>query len=330
MRRFVHIRVWGRWALTAFFLAAHVGILTIPARPAEANDAGTWRTKAPTGLARQEVSFARVGQRFYLGWGGTTLQGYNPLRDQWRTVALMPDALNHIQSVTLDGQIYSIGGLRLTKGKTKPSVGTVWIFDPSSGAFSSGAPMPAGRERGAGAVAVWDGKIYYFGGLHDGVAEPWVDVYDPVADTWASLPDMPRARDHFQSAVIGGTLYAIGGRQGDPLSPFGYNDAYSFATGRWTTGLAELPTPRGGYAAAVIQGHVLVIGGESGGQALTVTEAYDPNSNTWTTLADMKTARHGIQAVVWRGQVFVSSGGTRGGGGAPTDTTEAFTPPPQL
>ena len=184
-----------------------------------------------------------------------------------------------------------------------------------------------GRERGAGAAAVWHGKIYYFGGLQAGIAEPWVDVYDPVADAWASLPDMPRARDHFQSAIVGDTMYAIGGRQGDPLSPFGYNDAYDFTSGTWTTGLAELPTPRGGYAEAVVQGHVLVIGGEAGGQALGTVEAYDPISNTWTRLADMPTERHGIQAVVRHRQVFVAAGGARGDGGAPTDVTEVFTPP---
>lgn len=291
---------------------------------------GTWRSRAPTGLPRAEASFSRVGDRFYLAWGGTAHQVYNPRRDRWRSLATLPDELDHIQSVTLHGSIYSIGGLRRVPGRPKPSVGTVWIYDPSTDTFSSGPPMPVGRERGAGGVVAWRGKIYYFGGLHDGVATPWVDVYDPGAtvDPWTSLPDMPRARDHFQAAVVGGRMYAIGGRQGDPLSPFGANDAYDLATGTWTTGLAELPTPRGGYAAAVVQGRIVIMGGEGAGLAYPSVEAYDPASNTWATLADMPTARHGIQAVVWHGLAFIAAGGTRSGGGAPTDVHEVLTPPP--
>ena len=290
---------------------------------------GSWRARAPSGLARAEVAFARVGDRFYLAWGGSAQQVYNPRRDRWRSLATPPDDLDHIQSVTLDGSVYSIGGLRRVSGRPKPSVGSVWIYDPSTDTFTSGVPMPAGRERGAGGVAVWRGRIYYFGGLHDGVATPWVDVYDPAAptDPWTSLPDMPRARDHFHAAVVGGRMYAIGGRQGDRLTPFGFNDAYGFATGTWTTGLAELPTPRGGYASAVVQGRILIIGGEGAGLAYPTVEAYDPASDTWMTLADMPTARHGIQAVRWHRRVFVADGGALSGGGAPTDVTEVFTPP---
>ena len=288
---------------------------------------GSWQTAAPTGLARAEVSFSRVGDRFYLAGGGTAHQMYNPRRDRWRSLAASPDDLDHIQSVTLHGRIYSIGGLRRVPGHPKPSVGTVSIYDPSTDTFSTGEPMPAGRERGAGGVAVWQGRIYYFGGLHDGVAKPWVDVYDPASDGWTSLPDMPRARDHFQAAVVDGRMYAIGGRQGDRLHPFGFNDAYDFATGSWTTGLAELPTARGGYASAVVQGHILIVGGEGDDLAYPTLEAYDPTSDTWTTLADMPTARHGIQAVVWHRRVFITDGGTQSGGTAPADVTEVYTPP---
>jgi large repetitive protein len=290
---------------------------------------GVWRQRAPSGLARQEVSYARVGDRFVLAWGGgSAQQAYNPLRDRWRTVAAMPADLNHIQMVSVRGELYSIGGLVVQPGQPKPSSGSVWIYDPAADSFESGTPMPAGRERGAGGVAVWNGKLYYFGGLHDGVAVPWVDVYDPALDTWTSLPDMPRARDHFHAAVVGDTMYAIGGRAGDRRAPFGYNDAYDFATGTWTTGLAALPTPRGGYAGAVVRGHILVIGGEGAApDTFHTVEAYDPATDSWTTLADMPTARHGIQAVTWRRKVFVADGGTLPGGSAPTDVQEVFTPP---
>ena len=65
------------------------------------------------------------------------------------------------------------------------------------------------------------------------------DVYDPVAKTWSALPNMPRARDHFQAAVVGNKFYAIGGRKGgDPgffnevIAPI---DVYDFTAGTWST-----------------------------------------------------------------------------------------------
>lgn len=57
----------------------------------------------------------------------------------------------------------------------------------------------------------------------------------------------------------------------------------------WRT-RASMPTPRLEAGAAVINGKVYVVGGFSG-SALTTTEAYDPATDTWTTRADMPTAR---------------------------------------
>jgi hypothetical protein len=294
--------------------------------PVERGAGGSWAPRAPTGLPRTEVGYARVGSRFYLGWGGTLHQRYNPARDRWRTLAPMPQALNHIQTVTFGGRTYAIGGLVMQPGSPKPSSGTVWIYDPATDTFSSGAPMPEGRERGAGGVAVHDGRIFYVGGLHDGVAVPWVDAYDPVGDEWESLPDAPRARDHFHAAVVDGVLHAIGGRAGVPNDPFAFHDALDLESGEWTSGLAPLPTPRGGYAVAVLGSEILVIGGEGNGRAYRKVEAYDTAEDTWRTLAPMGKRRHGIQAVVWRGKVFVAAGDTTQGGGSPTDSHERFTP----
>ena len=147
------------------------------------------------------------------------------------------------------GKIYLLGGL--TSWPT-PDVGTVFIYDPDTNTVSQGTPMPASRQRGAGGVGVYDGKIYYAGGLHNGLAVNWFDVYDPVTDTWTQLPDMPTARDHFQASVLDGRFWAIGGRNVQPNETTAVNEAFDFGTGQWVTGFAPLPTPRGGFASAVL------------------------------------------------------------------------------
>jgi hypothetical protein len=70
-----------------------------------------------------------------------------------------------------------------------------------------------------------------------------------------------------------------------------------------------------------------VIGGEGQGRTFDDVESYDPATDAWTGLAPIPTARHGIEAVVWHGHVFVAAGGAVAGGRAPTDVLEVFRPP---
>jgi N-acetylneuraminic acid mutarotase len=289
---------------------------------------GEWESRAPSGPLRQEVSYVKTGGSFYLGWGrnSSAHEAYDPSTDSWTTLTPLPTQLDHIQGVAVGGKIYYIGGL---VKYPSPEVGTVWIYDPATDTFSQGTPMPAGRERGAGGVAVHDGKIYYAGGLHDGAAVPWFDEYDPATGSWTELPDMPVPREHAQAAVVGDRLFEIGGKNGVVSSgstPIGDNDAYDFTSGSWITGLKPLTTLRWGFATAVLGSMVLIIGGENPVTAFSRVDAYDTATDTWRKLTPMPTARHGIQAVVYRGDVYVAAGGMAPTRGAPTNVQEVFVP----
>jgi Kelch motif len=280
--------------------------------------------RAPSTQNRQEVSYVKADGKFYLAGGSTLHERYDPATNSWSTVKPLPANLDHIQGVELGGLIYYVGGLQNWPG---PQSNTVYVYDPKTDTFSEGTPMPSDRGRGAGGVAVYNGKIYYAGGLHDGKAVPWFDVYDPVAKSWTKLADMPRARDHFQGAVVDGRFYAIGGRDTAIDATTTKVDVYNLAGGAsssWQTPATDLPTARGGFATAVVGKEVLVIGGEGGGKTYDKVEAYDTANNSWRTLAPMPTARHGIQAVECNGGVYVAAGGKTQGGGNPTNVHEAF------
>ena len=293
-----------------------------PSVPAGAAGPGTWSTLRASGLARAEVSFVKAGSRFYLA-GGRKLrhQAYDPGTNEWTDVKPFPEALDHIQAVTVGGKIYYIGGLSKWPG---PHKSTVYIYNPATDSFTEGATMPRGR--GAGGVAVHQGKIYYAGGLHDGTTVKWFDVYDPDSDSWTQLPDMPRARDHFHAAVVDNVFYAIGGRVSSTSlnATTTANDAYDLGGGSWIQGLKRLPSPRGGFATAVLGDEIVIIGGEGGGSVHDEVEAYHTSSDTWRELAPIPTARHGIQAVVCSGAVYVADGGRQQGGGYLTDVLEVF------
>jgi len=298
--------------------ASDTGAITV-LEPRDFTRRRSWQALAPTGYERQEVSYVQLGGKLYLAGGGTRHQVYEPATDSWQDLAPLPERLDHIQGVALGGRIYYVGGL---VNWPLPHASTVFVYDPATDTFSRGAPMPRGR--GAGGVAVFGARIYYAGGLNEGAAVPWLDVYDPVADRWSRLRDMPRARDHFQAVVVGGRLYAIGGRQVELGTELVENDAYDFASNSWRTGLAPLPTPRGGFAAATVGDEIVVIGGEVAESALGTVQAYDTRTDTWRTLDPMPTARHGIQAAVCNGGVYVAAGGLTAGGGSPSAANEVY------
>ena len=278
-----------------------------------------WESLAPSGFPRQEVAWVRAGDRFYLAGGDRRHEAYDPATDTWDEVAELPEQLDHIQGVSVGGRIYYIGGL---SAYPEPAVGTVSIYDPETDSFSRGAPMP--RPRGAGGVAVHGGKIYYAGGLSEGRAVAWFDVYDPATDSWSQLPDMPRVRDHFQAQVAGSRFYAIGGRDSDVDANIGDNDAFDFGRGSWVTDLAPLPTPRGGYASALVGDEILIFGGEAPDRVFPSVEAYDVREDTWRALEPMPVPRHGIQAIVCAGDVYIAAGGELPYGGAPSTANSVY------
>jgi N-acetylneuraminic acid mutarotase len=328
-------------ALATAVLAASLFVLALTAPSWGVADLpGEWQTLAPSGMDRQEVSYTVVGGKFYLAGGTTNKFGmtlherYDPVADSWSQVAPLPKGLTHIQAVELGGKIYYVGGMEGSpNGPHGPSSDTVFVYDPATDSFSEGAPMMSGRERGAAGTAVYDGKIYIAGGQHDApdgvynpTSKPWFDVYNPVTEAWVQLPDMPRARDHFHAAVVDGKFYAIGGRQTRDVNIVTAVDVYDLSQGSggtWQTLDTALPTPRSGFATAVLGREILVIGGEGNGIAYNTVEAYDTATNSWRELQPMPTARHGIQAAVYNGGVYVAAG-ANDQGASPTNVHEAF------
>jgi hypothetical protein len=313
----------GAAVLLAASLPTMAAMASGPARvTAAATDVGVWTVDQPSGLPRQEITFVTVGSKAYLAGGRSNVQQvFDLVHHTWSTVAPLPEALDHIGAVALNGLVYYIGGLNGYPNGA--SYGNVYVYNPATNLVSSRAPLPAGRDRGAAGVAVYQGQIYVAGGYHNLASVGFFDRYDPATDTWTSLPDMPDHRDHVAAAVVGDKMYVIGGRN-HGVGPLTTNDAYDFTTGKWVTGLAPLPTARGGSAAAVFGNEILVIGGEVQGSTFSNNEAYDTTTNTWRVLASMPTARHGIQAAMYDGTAHIADGGTKSGGGGATDIQEVF------
>lgn len=312
-----------KMAALSLFLAAGALVPDVAAQDAQ------WSLQKPTSgqpTARHESAAAVVDGKLYLigGRGDRPLDILDVASGQWRTGTKAPVEINHIQAVVFDKRIYVIGALN-GKFPQENVVPHVLIYDPAADRWTQGAPLPAGRHRGAAGLVVHDGQFYLIGGNrlgHNGGYVPWLDRFDPKTGTWVALADAPRPRDHFHAVVLDGKIYAAGGRRsGDKGQALEVTipemDIYDIAAKTWTTAKAPIPTQRAGVSVFAVGKRVVVIGGESGRQvaAHAEVEAYDPATGNWTTLPALPVGRHGMQAVQIGDRIHVLVGsGNRGGG----------------
>ena len=299
----------------------------------------TWITGPPMPLAMTEMSCGWLGNNLYVtgftnGWNvsnSAPMMVYNIVSNSWRF--LNPDRPypgSHHAVETYDGRLYLIGGLDCGAD------GKVQIYDPSTNGWSLGAPAP--YAAGSCCSALINGKIYIAGGLvgviddtpNLGVSTNAAAVYDPVANTWASLPPLPftstNGINHAASATDGTNFYIFGGRDDDHAPAIGYTTVqiYYPASNLWVSSsspgstLAPLPQPRGGLGKAVYyNGDFYVMGGETvnGGTGATTGNVYDrvdiynAASNTWRLGTPMPLAKHGIFPTLRGNRIYVPGGG---------------------
>jgi N-acetylneuraminic acid mutarotase len=143
-------------------------------------------------------------------WSGmhNTMEVYDPLTDTWNTKTGMPTARVYHTTSVVDGKIYAIGGLLLTK----EPLSTVEVYDPVTDTWTTKTPMPTAR--GGHAAAVMNGMIYIIAGgtvYGQPVDYTLVEAYNPVTDTWTRMSDIPVTRAGSSASVVDGKIYAIGG-----------------------------------------------------------------------------------------------------------------------
>ncbi|MEK6481684.1 malectin domain-containing carbohydrate-binding protein [Catalinimonas sp. 4WD22] len=302
---------------------------------------GQWQTIVPDSgspTERHENAFVQAGDRFYL-MGGREIkpvQAYDPVNKLWVSKANTPIELHHFQAVSMEGLIYIAGAFTGGYPYETP-VPNIYIYNPLTDQWIEGPVIPEERRRGSAGVVVHNKKIYLVSGIiegHNSGHVTWFDEYDPATNTWQTLPDAPRARDHFHAVVVNNKLYMAGGRRSSYATGETFSitvpevDVFDFETGTWSTlpSGSNIPTQRAGSTTAVLGEELIVIGGESVAQSAAhkETEALNINTQTWRSLADLQTGRHGTQAIVNNNGIYIVAGSGSRGGSPELSSMEAF------
>lgn len=161
------------------------------------------------------------------------------------------------QSATLtsyDGKIIRVGGMRIENAKGQPtrltSLADVEVFDPRSGTWAKGTPLP--EPRSSHATVLVGSRLYVIGGwVLDGAMDSatWVDsalVADLSQPTWSwtRIP-MPFESRALGAAALGRFIVTVGGMAGRRVQRAVH--VFDTAAGTWARG-PELPEPGFGVA----------------------------------------------------------------------------------
>ncbi len=320
-------------------LADASALLAPPAMPSVAPPG--WTTVETVGKphARHEAAFVGLAEKAYL-LGGRRLQPvdiYDHATKSWSHGAAPPVEVHHFQPVVWQKKIWLVGAMT-GPFPHESALDHIPIYDPATDAWSRGPGLPVDRRRGGAGAVIDNGKLYVICGIINGHWDghvAWLDVLDLKTGKWARLPDAPRARDHFQAAVLGGRLYAVGGRRSSGATKEVFHllvpevDVFDFKTGRWATLAGPLPTPRAGIATIVIDGRLIIAGGESMAQPTAHGEVdrFNPVTGRWDALPPLARGRHGSGLVWHRGALYIASGSGNRGGSPELDTLERLVLP---
>jgi N-acetylneuraminic acid mutarotase len=172
----------------------------------------------------------------------------------------------------------------------------------AGGEWTQRAPLPDARTE---VSVTTDGKRIFLGGGFVQSGERRADApravyaYEPAADTWSHLTDLPEGVNHAGLVCLDDRLYVVGGYRENTFEPIDTLRIFDLTTAQWSEG-APLPTARGAHATVVLDGRIHAIGGRTHGRVdVGAHEAYDPETDEWVSLAPLPTPRnHHVGAVV--------------------------------
>lgn len=275
-----------------------------------------WETKTPMPTPRHGPAVGAINGKLHVvaGFNAGSIsvhEVYDPATNSWSSAASSPTARNRMVAGVIDGKLHVVGG-------TNPGGHQAIheVYDPSTNTWATLAPML--RSRTDAVSGVIGGKLFVAGGIGDFqgcqsnclAALTSLEVYDPSTNSWTLLASMSTQRYGAAGGAIDGKLYVAGGTTASGTVQTSL-EVYDPVTDTWTL-MTPMPTPRslgGSPAAAVIDGKLYVAGGIGANSSILDTlEVYDPQTDTWTTLAPMPTARTYLAADQINGVFFVPGG----------------------
>lgn len=186
----------------------------------------------------------------------------------WVPEPSLPEPICAYALAALDEDIYLFGG-----ANNQGYLDVAYRFDSEAGEWQPLPRLPA--PRAFAAAAPLNGRIYVVGGYDGKNESPACHVYDPAEERagrppWSTCASLSMGRGGLGLAVVGSTLYAVGGGWQNFLA---YNEQYNPEEGRWSSFSTPVAGEWRNVAVASDSQRVYVFGGWSG-RYLNTLQAY--------------------------------------------------------
>ena len=255
----------------------------------------TWTDLKPMNIVRTDFSLVALNGKLYAIGGENeknaeillpSVEAYDPNTDTWKKEASLPSPRSQFTTEVIDGKIYVIGSLNLSDGVVESS-GPMELYDPETNQWTAKAAMHVNRS--GFQTETINEKIYVIGGWDPhsnggsiaGVLTS-MEEYDPATDKWTMKAPMIEKKGSFQTVVVNGKIYVIGGwndiKYGDQAANYLSSvQEYNPKTNKWTE-KSPLKMGRRGFDTAVINDSIYAIGGlvgpDRGGAGTALVEEY--------------------------------------------------------
>lgn len=170
---------------------------------------------------------------------------------QWLSVASASTPVAGAASIGYGTTLYLFGGTLRDGGLA---------FDVASGAFRSAPSMAISRVLAASAV--YDDRLYVFGGGDQNTPLAAAQVFDPRTEQWSNLESLPVARVGARAVAHGNRIYVIGGVD-SAGRPSARVDVYDPVSNSWSS-FGALEIPRAVSSVGSLDGRLYVMGGCDG------------------------------------------------------------------
>lgn len=168
-------------------------------------------------------------------------------------------------------------------------------------------PSPRGEVASTVARAGEGERLVVAGGFTGRTASTSSEVhaYDPRADAWEQLPDLPQARHHAGAAALGRDIYVSGGAA-SVTDTGGRSNLWVLREGsdRWAE-LEPMPEGRQAHRMRAHAERLYVVGGRG---ASADTLVFDPERGRWSRAAPLPVPRHHLAVVVHQGDLWALGG----------------------
>lgn len=246
----------------------------------------------------------------------------------WTEIAPIPDAVGGHTVALVGNRVYVVGGRDRTLANL-PDVYVGQIGDDGTIASWEGVrTLPGGRFHSA---AVVNGRwIYVVGGIEDADAIDTILRAELLDDgslgPWETAGKLPAPRSHHAAVAHDGSLYVLGGLDGDPMrgTDTSHADVWRAklgddgSIGAWET-LESLPNRLSATAAVAVGGSLFAVGGIEGRAYYSehVRRAEiraDGTLGPWTQAGDLPIGRAHVHQLPLVGDRLFSLGGSTSGG----------------